>query len=210
MTALGVLAVWSGLSLNLLLQFGLGICGIIPNRDALPDKQTDNAFWKIHGYSSLILCIAVFVLWLFFTYALTPLTLGFLEPFLLFPLSVSTCTALELFFSLVFPKKRNGSTVPAENAPALTPVSAYNGLVLAALLITLRLAASPVEALVLSLGLSLGRLAAALILREIYKRSCLEAVPRLLRGSPLIIISMGLLSLTFSAGAAIFFRVLFF
>jgi electron transport complex protein RnfA len=190
MIALSTLAICSGLSLNLLLQFGLGISGIIPDEHA--------PFWKVHGYSSLALCIVVFVIWLFFTYVLTPLALGFLESFLLFPLSAAACSALE--------RKLKGSGA----APILTPISAYNGLVLAALLITLRLASSPAEALVLAVGLSLGRLLTELILRGIYKRSCLETVPRTLRGYPLLLISMGLLSLVFCSAAVIFFRVLAF
>jgi electron transport complex protein RnfA len=206
MTALGILAICAGLSLNLLLQFGLGISGIIPDEK----EKAAYAFWKTQSYFSLVLCLAVFILWLFFTYILTPLALGFLESLLLFPLSAAACIALELLFArglkaLGLSGKRKGSSVAA---PFLTPISAYNGLVLAALLITLRLASSPLEALVLALGLSLGRLITVLILREIHKRSCLETVPRTIRGYPLLLISMGLLSLIFSSAAVIFFRVL--
>jgi electron transport complex protein RnfA len=220
MTALSALAICSGLSLNLLLQFGLGISGIIPEQNAPPGGRAACVFWKLNACFSLVLCVSVFALWLFFTYVLTPLTLGFLESFLLFPLSVAACAALELVLSKglkalgltgqEFSGKQKDAAPLEDTAPALTSISAYNGLVLAALLITLRLASSAAEALALALGLSLGRLAAALILREIYKRSCLETVPRTLRGFPLILISMGLLSLIFSSAAVIFFQVLVF
>jgi electron transport complex protein RnfA len=214
--ALGTLAICSGLSLNLLLQFGLGICGIIPETSADPSKgKTAYTFWRVQSYVSLMLCIAVFIIWLFFTYVLTPLALGFLESFLLFPLSAVACVVLELLFAkslkaLGFSGKWKGFCAAPAAVSALTPISAYNGLVLAGLLITLRLASSPAEALVLALGLSLGRLVTVLILREIYKRSCLETVPRMLRGYPLLLISMGLLSLIFCSAAVIFFQVLAF
>jgi electron transport complex protein RnfA len=228
MTALSgliALAIFSGLSLNLLLQFGLGISGVIP-QSILPGGHVGSTFWKLNACFSLVLCISVFVLWLFFTYVLTPLALGFLESFLLFPLCAAACAALELLFSKQTnaasaedaPEGNRAAELPAHlrgvaarrGFPVLTSISAYNGLALAALLITLRLASSPAEALALTLGLSLGRMAAVLILREIYKRSCLETVPRILRGFPLILISMGLLSLIFSAAAVIFYRILVF
>jgi electron transport complex protein RnfA len=81
-------------------------------------------------------------------------------------------------------------------------------LAVASLFLSLRLAVSLEDALVLSLGFSLGALAAALILREISKRSSLEAVPGTFRGAPLALISMGLLSLIFSSVSAIFLRAL--
>ncbi|MFP3042717.1 hypothetical protein LQZ19_12945 [Treponema primitia] len=227
MTTLGALAVLSGLTLNLLLQFGLGVCRIIESEAAAPpvlesEKEWGKfsvPFWTIHF-------ISVLILWLFFTYVLSPPAFGFLESFLLFPAAVLISMILKLVFVYLFPdgkftqdksgRTKRGPFSPWELAESTglnrgeLPLSSYNGLVLASLFLTLRLAVSLVEALVLSLGFSLGCLASTLILREISKRSSLEAVPGTFRGSPLMLISMGLLSLIFSSVSAIFLRALGF
>jgi electron transport complex protein RnfA len=192
MTALVSLAVFSGLSLNLILQFGLGI------RDTGTERPVFNPFSLFHW---IILVLSVWILWFFFTYILSPLGLGILEPFLLFPLSSLVCLCLEMVFSRIFPYKK-------KELNFFSPLSGYNGLVLSALMLTLRLALSPVEALVLSLGFALGVLFAVLILNEIRRRSFLETLPPSLRGTPLMLISMGLLSLIFSSAAAIFLSAL--
>jgi electron transport complex protein RnfA len=76
------------------------------------------------------------------------------------------------------------------------------------LLITSALADSFAAALVLVLFFTAGNLAAALVLNEIRRRSSLEWVPRYVRGSPLSLISMGLLALVSGAAAGICFRIL--
>jgi electron transport complex protein RnfA len=86
--------------------------------------------------------------------------------------------------------------------------TSYNGLVIAALLMTLRLASTFMEAMVLALGFSLGGLFSIGILKAIHKRSSLETVPAILRGIPLMLISMGLLSLIYASAAVILLRVL--
>jgi electron transport complex protein RnfA len=192
MTALVSLAVFSGLSLNLILQFGLGIRNL---------GSEQPVFSPFTLFQWLILFLSVYILWLFFFYALSPLGLGILEPFLLFPLSSLVCVCLEMVFSHAFPRKK-------PELKLFNPLSSYNGLALCSLMLTLRLALSPVEALVLSMGFALGALFAVLILNEIRKRSFLEILPASLRGTPLIFISMGLLSLIFSAAAAIFLSAL--
>jgi electron transport complex protein RnfA len=148
---------------------------------------------------------------------LTAPAFGFLESFLFFPAALLVSTALELVFVYFFPGgdiPRRGPFKPwkltghiSVNSAGL-PRYSGNGLALASVFLTLRLAVSPVDALVLCLGFSLGTLTAALILREINRRSSLEAVPETFRGAPLTLISMGLLSLIFSAVSAIFLRVL--
>jgi electron transport complex protein RnfA len=142
---------------------------------------------------------------------------GFLESFLLLPAALLVSAVLELVFIYFFPggkftrdsfgKANRGHFRPGLIRDGLSRYSC-NGLAPASLFLTLRLAVSPADALVLSLGFSLGCLTAALILREISKRSSLEAVPIAFRGAPLTLISMGLLSLIFSSVAAIFLRTL--
>jgi electron transport complex protein RnfA len=78
----------------------------------------------------------------------------------------------------------------------------------AALFITLNVAGGFLEAVILALFFSAGIALAVLIINEIRLRSEMEAVPQFLRGSPLILIAMGLLSMIFSSAALMLYRVL--
>jgi electron transport complex protein RnfA len=222
MSTLGALAIFSGLSLNLLLQFGLGIGEIIESKD-FEDRGTEPPV-SLSSPHWVILFISSFVLWLFFTYVLAAPAFGFLESFLLFPAVMLVSMALELVFAYFFPRGaitldalRRATREPFKPGKLTERISVNraglprysgNGLALASVFLTLRLAVSLTDALVLCLGFSLGTLVAALILREISKRSSLEAAPKTFRGAPLTLISMGLLSLIFSAVSSLFFRVL--
>jgi electron transport complex protein RnfA len=184
-TALVPLGLLSGLSLNLLLQCGIGMEGIAAEREGrIPCLQIG------------LLFVTVPALWMFFS--LVPSLPGFYGYILLFPLSAVFLCGMELLVSL------GGRPVKG----LFEPVTAYDGLGAAALFITMNTASRFIEAAVLSAGFSLGLLLSLLILREIRRRSRMEAVPRFLRGSPLILVSMGLLSLVSGASAAIFFRIL--
>jgi electron transport complex protein RnfA len=195
MSALGALGVISGLSLNLVLQFGLGI-----RRVALQQEEKED----VSPFSPLpwgILFLSVPLLWVFFAYIAAPLFLGSFEYLLLFPLCVLVSGGLEKAAGRFFPQ--------FVISPSLfNPWTAYNGLLPAALMVTIALAVSLMDAVVLSLGLSLGIFAAFLLLREIRRRASLEPVPRLLRGAPLMLISLGLLSLIFSSLGFIFMHIL--
>jgi electron transport complex protein RnfA len=225
MSAIVALAVFSGLSLNLLLQFGLGIREIIDITGQVPKPAEHTREWGgIASPGWIVLFAAPLMLWLFFTYVLIPPAFGFLESFLLLPATLAVSAVLERVFAWFFPGGKitlDPSAHPPrppftlqgfiENAgfgKALFNGSSCNGLALASLFLTLRLELTPVEALALTLGFSLGVLLSAMILREISRRSSLEAVPELFRGAPLALISMGLLSLAFSSISAIFLRIL--
>ena len=86
--------------------------------------------------------------------------------------------------------------------------SAYEGLVLASLFLTANLALTFFDALILSFFFAFGCLMALFILREIGRRSALEEIPIYLRGIPLMLISMGLLSMIFGFAAWICYKVL--
>ncbi|MDR2159019.1 MAG: hypothetical protein LBP23_03005 [Treponema sp.] len=189
MTAVIVsLGLLSGLSLNLLLQCGIGMEGIAAEREG-------GAFVPFLQIG--LLFVAVLALWIFFSFV--PSLPGFYEYVLLFPLSAVFLCILELLVSM-------GTGKPVKGL--FEPVTAYDGLGAAALFITMHTASRLIEAAALSAGFSLGLLLSLLVLREIRRRSQMEAVPRFLRGTPLILVSMGLLSLVSGASAAIFFRVL--
>jgi electron transport complex protein RnfA len=148
-----------------------------------------------------MLFFSVLLFWLFFTYIVSPLALGFFVFFLLFPLTVAAGKGFDLLSGRFFPALK---TEPR----FFSVMTASDGLIIAALLMTLRLAGSFAEAVVLSLGFSLGSLSAILILKSIHRRSTLEKVPPFLRGLPLLLLSMGLISLIFSSAAAILLQAL--
>ncbi|MDR2758912.1 MAG: hypothetical protein LBB78_05990 [Spirochaetaceae bacterium] len=193
MSILGFLGITSGLSLNLMLQFGLGIQHIGFDDE---DRERPYEFPVVQGG---ILFLSVPFLWFFFVYIMVPLYLGFFGYMLFFPLSVLVCMGFEAAVNYFFPQ-----ALP--QAKAFTPQSAYNGLIPAALVMSFCLASSLMEVMILSLGFCGGVLLAILILKEIQKSSSLEAVPAFLRGLPLTLISMGLLSLIFSAIGVVFIK----
>jgi electron transport complex protein RnfA len=193
MSILGSLGIISGLSLNLIIQFGLGIQHIGFG------GEDEEKLYEIPLVQGGLLFLSLPILWFFFTHILVPLSLGFFEYMLLFPLSVLVCIGLETAMNHFFPK-----VMP--EVKLFTPLSAYNGLVPVALMMSLNIASSLIDVTVLALGFYGGLLLAILILREIQKRASLEAVPEFLRGMPLMLVSMGLLSLIFSAAGIIFIK----
>ena len=196
MIALAALAVFSGLSVNLLLSFALGTAGAAG--DKLPKGETRR---RLPLFQLGVLFITVLFLWVLFTYVLPPSLKSFAAYFLFFPLSALFCKGLEFLRERFFPKF--GPAVKVFSA-----YTAYDGLVPVSLVITFTLAGNFSGAVVLALFFVLGNMAAMLALNEIRRGSNLEWVPRFLRGSPLILISMGLLSLISVSAAGICFRVL--
>ena len=198
MISLAALAVFSGLSLNLLLQFALGIGGAAGGFPQQKKKELPLG-------QLCILFLSVVLLWLVFSFIFPPHWRGFSEYFLYFPFSALVCMGMELAYDRVVPRIWGRS---ANLRKVYSAITAYEGLVPIALLLTLALSVNFAGAVMLALFFSLGNLTAILILNEIRRRSTLELTPRHLRGSPLILVSMGLLSLIFGAAAGICFRIL--
>ena len=199
MIPLAALAVFSALSLNLLFSFALGTGGILKSCE----NREKN---KLPLYQNIVLFFSVLFLWLIVNYIFPFFLGGFFEFFLLFPLCALSCMGLEFLGETFLINKIN---------PALKGINkihnaytAYEGLVPIALFICLKLAFNFTGAFVLSFFFALGNLAAMQILFELSRRSSMERVPRFLRGSPLIIISMGLLSLIFFSVAGILLKIL--
>jgi electron transport complex protein RnfA len=183
--------VMAGLSWNLVLQFGLGMAGAAaPKKNPLPVLQ--------------LLCLFLSVLALFIVFfSLSALVnLGFFEYLLYYPLSCLSCLGLETALSRLFSAK-GGEKI-------FNCLSSYDGLALAALFLTRHLAETIVEGLLLSFHFTLGVLAGIIILGEIRRRASIEKVPALMEGKPLLLISMGLLSLIFTVTAGIFYKMLEF
>ncbi|MCL2374359.1 MAG: hypothetical protein FWC65_03850 [Treponema sp.] len=203
MIVLASLAVFAGLSLNLLLSFALGAAGAAGR--AVPHGQAKQS---LPLFQIGLLFASVLILWIFFSYFVPSSWQGFSLYFLFFPFSAALCMGLESAGERIFSRlSGKAGSLPAAKK-TFSAFTAYEGLVPASLLITFILAGTFVGALVLSLFFALGNLAAMLVINEIRRRSALERVPQCLRGSPLILISMGLLALVSAFAAGISFRIL--
>ncbi|MDR1576570.1 MAG: hypothetical protein LBS37_11240 [Treponema sp.] len=188
--SLALFAVFASLSANLALQCGLGMRGIAVTQEAGKKPPLVNLG---------ILFVTILFLWIVFSYVISSLPLGFFMYVLLFPMSAFVYFGFEYLvyrFALKTAVESDG------------PIHYCDGLAAAALFVTLNLAGGFVEAAMLSFGFVLGILLVFVIIGEIRRRSMMEAVPRFLRGAPLSLISMGLLSLIFSSAALILFRAI--
>jgi len=203
MAALALLF-FAALSLNLILIFALGIRELV-----LRERVSIVSVY----YPWFILFVSTSLLWVLFARILI-FTGGIFNYFLMLPLAILTGFALEkLFFFTINELKKNPrykellfDTV--DNPGMFSIGSSYSGMSAAALFLTLHFALSFADAVLLSLAFSAGGLLAFLILKEIQKRSFLEVIPYGLRGTPILLISAGLLSLIFSAASVLFIKML--
>ncbi|MDR2470857.1 MAG: hypothetical protein LBD09_01945 [Treponema sp.] len=181
---------FAGLSLNLLLAFALGL-GELISRERSPAPLLYYP-WGIHFVSTLLL-------WVFFARIIS-FAGGIFDHALLFPLSALTGMGLEKLLFRLLPRL-------GTNPGVFAPGSASNGLSLVSLLLTLQFALSFFEALLLSFTFAAGGLAAFLVIKEIQKRSFLELIPYRLRGAPVLLISLGILSMVCSAASALLLKM---
>jgi len=184
-----LLLICSGFSMNLVLQCGLGIKGAAESKNP-------------PGLTALIrtgiIFFSVILLWFFFSrivYSIIPSVFIYV---LLFPVSSVVYEALEYFFYRYLYK---------EKTEAESFVSFPGGITAVCVFICINLAGGFLEAAVLSFGFTAGILLVYLILWEVRKRAALETVPRFLRGKPLVLITMGMLSLVFSLVSILLFRM---
>ena len=182
--------VFSGLSMNLMLQCALGIDTISSSKEYSKKEIL---------IQSGIIFAAIIVLWVIFAKIISSIISGIFIYVLLFPISSMVYDGLEYFtFKYLLKKDRESKS----------PISFSGGITAAALFISLNISGSFIETMALSFGFTVGILLVFLILCEIRLRSTLEAVPRYLKGKPLTLISMGLLSLIFSGVSLLFFTMI--
>ncbi|GMO54294.1 MAG: hypothetical protein Ta2G_13200 [Termitinemataceae bacterium] len=186
MNSIAVLAVLSGLTLNLILQFGLGVSN-------MHSAFKNNIKTFSLGYLNLF--ITNCVLWFFWTYVLSPLSISFVEYFLLFPLVAILFSFIEILFRKLFFKKDDANGRSSESFQS----TSYFGLGIASLLITLRMASTASDLFVLSFFFCLGSYAVVLLLNAIKQRTQNERVSAKFRGMPLLLISCALLSILCSS-----------
>jgi len=209
------LAVFSSLSMNLILRFGIGLQRIALEEDGggAPFRDSgENAKWVFLVWLGIYF-ISCLLLWVFFSILQSLLFLGFFEYILIFPVSSLLFTGFEyLTRRLLLKTGWRGGTVSLflmSGAGGASNNAALNGAMIgAALFIILGLAGGIADAATLSFGFCVGSALAVLIVGEICRRSAMEAVPRRLRGGPLALIAMGLLSLVCMSAAIVFYAVL--
>ncbi|MDR2952808.1 MAG: hypothetical protein LBU82_06170 [Treponema sp.] len=182
--------IFSGLSMNLMLQCGLGLS------NAASAKKKSKQLVLIQAG---IIFTAVILLWVIFAKIISSIVSGIYIFVLLFPASSLLYDSLEsLTFRWLLKREMENEF----------PVSFSSGITAAAAFISLTAARGFIEAVALSFGFASGVLLAFLILGEIRLRASLEAVPRFLRGKPLTLISMGLLSLVFFRVSLLLFSMI--
>jgi len=185
-----MLFIYSGFTMNIVLQCGLGIKG------AVESKSNFNipAFIKL-----ALIFLSIVLLWLFFSKVLFSIFSGIFVYVILFPISAIVYDGLEfVIFRYIYKNNENTETF----------ISFPDGITAAAVFICINIADNINEALMLSFGFTFGIFLINLIIREIRRRAELEAVPVFLRGKPLVLIAMGLFSLIFTAASLLFFRMI--
>ena len=189
-TLLLLLLIYSGFTINLVLQCALGINGIAESKSPL-------------NISTLIktglIFFTVILLWFFFSRMLYSLFSGIFIYVLLFPVSAIAYDGLEFLVFRYIAKK---------DAESDSIISFPGGITAVAVFICINIANNFLETIVLSFGFVFGILFVNLIVREIRRRASLEAVPHFLRGKPLVLVAMGLLSLVFSTASLLIFRMI--
>ena len=189
-TPIILLIIFSAFTMNLVLQCALGIKGVAGSKN--PARMS--SLLKIG-----IIFISTFLMWVLLSKIISSIIYGIFIYVILFPLSFMLYNAFE-FLLFNFMLKRDTEDDYSISFPG--------GITAAAVFITINIASNAKEALALSFGFSMGTFLVFIILGEIRRRASLETVPRFLRGKPLVLISMGLLSLVFSIASILLFRMI--
>ena len=179
--------IFSAFSMNLVLQCGLGI------NEGVKTHRTKPVLIKL----SIIFSVVI-ILWSVLTAVKSYIFSGIFIYVLLFPVSFMAYKGLEylVFHNLLKIEENDRS------------LGFPGGITAAALFICMNISGNIIETIALSFGFTAGTLLVFLVLFEIQKRAALEAVPRFLRGKPLVLISMGLLSLVFTKASTLIFRMI--
>ena len=185
-----LLIIFSAFTMNLVLQCALGIKGVAHS------KNTSRVSSLI---KTGIIFASILLLWVFFSKIVASVIYGTFIYVLLFPISFVVYDGLEY---LIFNQALKKDT---ENEYT---ISFSGGLTAASSFICINIANNFTEAFALAFGFACGTYLVFIILGEIRRRAALEAVPQFLRGKPLVLISMGMLSLVFSTVSILLFRMI--
>ena len=192
-----LLLIYSAFTINLLLQCGLGIIGAV-------ETSSNNSKWREPLdlktlIKSCIIFFSVIILWFLFARVFYSILPGVYLYVLLFPVSSIVYDVMEYVIFRYVVKKENQSE---------RMINFYGGITAVAAFLCINIAKNILETIVLSLGFTIGIFFVKLIIREIRRRAALEAVPLFLRGKPLVLITMGMLSLIFTTASFLLFRMI--
>jgi Na+-translocating ferredoxin:NAD+ oxidoreductase RnfA subunit len=185
-----ILFIFSMLNMNLALQCAMGIKGA---------AESKNCSRKSTIIRLGIIFITVVFLWLFFTGIVFQIFSGIFIYILIFPVSFIVYEGFQYLTVKYIIKKDIENESFINFAGGITAVSVF---------ICINISTSFFQTVILSFGFTSGIMVVFLIIREIRRRAALEAIPPFLRGNPLILISMGLLSIVFNAASVLFLRMM--
>jgi len=184
------LLIYSAFTINLALQCALGISGIV---------ESKAPFYLSSLVKLCLIFLTVILLWVLFSTLFSSLFPGLLLYILLFPVSAILYDGFEyLVFRYIFNKDAKNESI-IKFPGGITAVSAF---------VCINVAANILETVLLSFGFVFGVFLINLIIREIRKRAALEAVPAFMQGKPLVLITMGILSMVFSTASILLFRMI--
>jgi len=184
--------IFSSVTMNLILQCGIGIKGA---------AESKNPIDILTLVKSVIIFFTVILLWLFFSKIVISISSGVFIYVLLFPVTSIVYNGFEFLIFRYLLKRE-----PKEESIISFPC----GITAVASFFCINIADDFLQAVVVSFGFTAGIFLVNLIVREIRKRAALEAVPIFMRGKPLVLVTMGLLSLVFSTASLLLFRVIGF
>jgi len=184
-----LLLIYSCFTINLLLQCALGIQGAAGSQGRIKTTEL---------IKTALIFLTGMLLWIF-----SNVVMGFMANIvmyiLIFPLSSIFYDAFEyLVFKFIIKKEIDNNSF----------ISFPGGITAVIVFICVNIAGSFLEAAVLMIGFSSGILLVNFIIREVRRRAALEAVPASLRGKPIVLVTMGLLSLVFTTVSLLLFRMI--
>lgn len=185
-----LLFILSGFTINLMLQCGLGIKGAVECKNPINMEVI---------IRTLLIFFTVIFLWFIFSKVFYTLLPGILIYILLFPVCPIVYDGFEFVVFRCILKKDTENDNYISFPGAITAVSVF---------LCINIANNFLETVVLSFGFTFGIFLVNVIVREIQKRAAFEAVPYFLRGKPLVLITMGMLSLVFTTASFLFFRMI--
>jgi len=185
-----LLFIYSGFTINIILQCAIGIKGVAESKKTINLESIIKTF---------IIFFTIILMWFFFSRVVYPIIPGIFIYILLFPVSGLFYSYLEhVIFCYLLKKEMESEPI----------ISFPSGFTAAAVFICINISNNIMETIVLAFGFTSGIFFVNFIIMEIRRRAALEAIPIFLRGKPLVLIAMGLLSLIFTTASLLFFRMI--
>jgi electron transport complex protein RnfA len=189
-TPMILLFIISAFTMNLTLQCALGIKGT---------AESKNSGNLINLIKSGIIFLSIIILWLIFSKVIVSISSSIFIYILIFPVSFIIYEGFEFLVYTFLYKNRNEEE---------SFIGFPGGITAAAVFICMNIADSFTQTLVLSLGFTGGIFLVSAVTREIRKRAALEKVPYFMRGKPLVMVTLGMMSLIFTVGSLLILRII--